>query len=67
MNMKQRLPQKGTQGVVKPVAYQVGLQCPPGREIDLVLGLETFWPGLRAEEAVDDLLRGLIDRGTAEE
>ncbi len=53
----------GTQGLVLPGAYQIGLQCPVGREIDLVIGLERLWPGLNSEPlARDELLRGLAAR-----
>ena len=52
----------GTQGLVSPVAYQLGRRCPVGQEVLLFAHLAKFWPTLPLEDARDELLRGLADR-----
>lgn len=54
----------GSQGLGElPVAYQLGLRCPIGQEIELLLGLGEWWPDLpQRKEAKEELLRGLADR-----
>lgn len=51
------------QGLVVPVAYEIGRLCPVGLEVDLLAGLERFWPELpRTTEARKAFLQGLEDR-----
>ena len=51
------------QGLVIPVAYQMGFQCPVGLEDILLAGLERFWPELpRTTEARKAFMQGLEDR-----
>jgi hypothetical protein len=54
----------GSQGLGEgQTAYQMGLQCPIGQEIQLLLGLEQWWPDLPFRpEAKEEFLRGLADR-----
>lgn len=54
----------GSQPFDAAVAYHLGRLCPVGRELDLLLGLDSFWPRLPASEAFDHLLQGLADRFT---
>ncbi len=53
----------GSQPFECAAAYEMGRQCPAGRELDLFLGLDSFWPGMARYEAFDYLLQGLADRG----
>lgn len=58
-------PQRKTavQGLVIPVAYEIGRLCPVGMEVDLLAGLERFWPELpRTTEARKAFMQGLEDR-----
>lgn len=51
------------QGLVVPVAYEIGRLCPVGLEVDLLAGLERWWPELpRTTEARKAFLQGLEDR-----
>lgn len=52
----------GSQPFERAVAYEMGRQCPVGRELDLLFGLDSFWPDLPRSEAFDFLLQGLADR-----
>ena len=51
--------------MVREVAYEMGKNCPIGREVELVIGLLTRWPDLQKREAHDDFKRGLADRFAA--
>ena len=53
----------GSQPMERAVAYEMGRLCPIGRELDLFLRLDSFWPGMTRYEAFDYLLQGLVDRG----
>jgi hypothetical protein len=56
---------KGSQGIAEiPVAYELGLQCPRGREVDLLIGLlGGWWPDLANRPAAEAAFRrGLDDR-----
>ena len=54
----------GSQGIAElPTAYQLGLQCPIGLEIELLLGLDKWWPDLQYRtKAAVELVMGLGDR-----
>jgi len=55
--------QQASQGPVDLVAYQMGLQCPMGKEIKLVLSLDRWWPDIHTRPAAKrEFLRGLADR-----
>lgn len=56
---------QATQGMVLPVLRSMGCPCPIGLEIDLILKLDAFYPGLRKEpHAWQALLDGWADRFT---
>jgi len=52
----------GTQPMVNATAYHIGLGCPMGQEVQLLLGLRTLFPELPQTEARDLFLEGLADR-----
>lgn len=55
------------QGLIIPVAYEMGRQCPAGLEPVLLAGLEKFWPELtRTTAAKKAFLQGLEDRFNGE-
>lgn len=51
---------QGMQGTVTPVVHEMGRQCPIGAEIDLLLGLDSFWPDIgQTPDAIEALFAGL--------
>lgn len=49
--------------MVLPVVREMGRQCPVGAEIELLMGVEVFWPNFRSHpQAVAVLFEGFAER-----
>jgi hypothetical protein len=57
----------GAQPMINGAAYQLGIQCPIGKEVELLIGLQTLFPELPFSEARNSFWAGLADRYIPEE
>lgn len=55
-------PLLGIQPMINATAYHLGLNCPIGQEVMLVVGLKDLFPELPFSEALELFHDGLIDR-----